>query len=218
MSKRGYKRRKLLIDKAQYKLLVVYLIHFVAVLVIVFSALVFIFTRQLEHSSLTAIQRQEVAGRILWFYGHLWPFMWGIFMLLVVHSIYVTHKIAGPLYRIKSVLWSVKNGDLTSRVKTRTGDYLTDHAQAVNDVIDTYRNKMEGLQVMSSSVDSARDNLSSAIDQGSLDEARQRFDELSDQIDGLHKSLGFFKVSTRSTGADSQIPRDATVEDLTPVA
>jgi hypothetical protein len=48
MSERGYKRRKLLIDKSQYRLLGVYLLHFIAVLVIVFSAFVFVFTLALH--------------------------------------------------------------------------------------------------------------------------------------------------------------------------
>ncbi len=218
MGYRSYKRRRLLIDKTQYKLLGVYLVHFVAVLVIVFSALVIVFTRQLEHSSLTAFQRQEVAAKIMWFYGQMWPFMWGIFMLLFIHSIYVTHKIAGPLYRIREVLKMVKRGNLTAKVKLRSGDYLRAEEQAVNEAIQSIHDKIEGLRENTSTCTSTLVELGRALEHGSSEQTEQRFNDLSSQIDGLRNSLGYFKVTGGGADADRVVDREATVEDLSPVA
>ncbi|MCK5406672.1 MAG: hypothetical protein KAJ37_04430 [Candidatus Krumholzibacteria bacterium] len=218
MEFRGYKRRRLLIDKTQYKLLGVYLVHFIAVLVIVFSALVIVFTRQLEHSSLTAFQRQEVAAKIMWFYGQMWPFMWGIFMLLFIHSVYVTHKIAGPLYRIREVLKMVKRGNLTAKVKLRSGDYLRAEEQVVNEAIQSIHDKIEGLRENTSSCTATLVELGRAIEHGSSDQTEQRFNDLSSQIDGLRNLLGYFKVTGGEPDANRGVDREATVEDLSPVA
>jgi methyl-accepting chemotaxis protein len=218
MAERSYKRRKLLIDKSQYRLLIVYLIHFTAVLVIVFSAFVLFFTRQLENSSLTAFQRQEVASKIMWFYGNIWPFMWGVFMLLVVHSIYVTHKIAGPLYRIRNVMRTVGAGDLTRRVTIRNRDYLREDADVINESIDKIHRKIADLSAISQSIDATAADLGRVIDQGSPDETRQRFGELSDEIESLRETLGYFTVSAAKGKVGAEIPREATVDDLTPVA
>lgn len=218
MAERSYKRRKLLIDKSQYRLLIVYLIHFTAVLVIVFSAFVLFFTRQLENSSLTAFQRQEVASKIMWFYGNIWPFMWGVFMLLVVHSIYVTHKIAGPLYRIRNVMRTVGAGDLTRRVTIRNRDYLREDADVINESIDKIHRKIADLSAISQSIDATAADLGRVIDQGSPDETRQRIGELSDEIESLRETLGYFTVSTAKGKVGTEIPREATVDDLTPVA
>jgi len=218
MAERGYKRRKLLIDKSQYRLLVVYLVHFIAVLVIVFSAFVLLFTRQLENSSLTAFQQQEVAGKIIWFYGNMWPFMWGIFMLLVVHSIYVTHKIAGPLYRIRNVMWSVGSGDLTRRVSLRNRDYLKEDAKVANEAIDKIHKKIVEIDKIAQSAGTTLSDVGEAIDRGSSDRARQRCDDLNSQFDQLRDSIGYFSLSTARAKPDGETPREATVEDLTPVA
>lgn len=218
MGYRSYKRRRLLIDKTQYKLLGVYLVHFIAVLVIVFSALVVVFTRQLETSSLTAFQRQEVAAKIMWFYGQMWPFMWGIFMLLFIHSVYVTHKIAGPLYRIREVLKMVKRGNLTAKVQLRSGDYLRTEEQVVNEAIQSIHDKIEGLRESTSSCTATLVELGRAIEHGSSDHTEQRFNDLSSQIDGLRNSLRFFKVTGEEPDADRGVDREATVEDLSPVA
>jgi hypothetical protein len=112
----------------------------------------------------------------------------------------------------------VKNGILTTRVTIRDRDYLREDAEAVNGVIDTYRNKMEGLHVTSSAVGTALAGLGRAIDQGSPDETRQRFGELNEKIDEIQTSLGYFKVSNRKADHGTEIPREATVEDLTPIA
>jgi methyl-accepting chemotaxis protein len=218
MEYRGYKRRRLLIDNTQYKLLGVYLIHFIAVLVIVFSALVIVFTRQLEHSSLTAFQRQEVAAKIMWFYGQIWPFMWGVFMLLFIHSVYVTHKIAGPLYRIREVLKSVKRGNLTAKAGLRSRDYLRTEAQVVNEAIQSIHDRIEGLRENTSSCTAALVELERAIEHGSSDQTEQRLNDLSSQIDGLRNSLGYFTVTSQGPDPDRGVAREATVEDLTPVA
>lgn len=218
MEYRGYKRRRLLIDKSQYKLLGVYLVHFVAVLVIVFSALVIVFTRQLENSSLTAFQRQEVAAKIMWFYGQIWPFMWGVFMLLFIHAAYVTHKIAGPLYRIREVLKSVKRGKLTEKVSLRSGDYLRTEAQVVNEAIQSIHVKIEGLRQNTSSCTAALVELERAIEHGSSDQTQQRLNDLSSQIDGLRNSLGYFEVANQGPDSHRGVAREATVEDLSPVA
>jgi methyl-accepting chemotaxis protein len=218
MEYRGYKRRRLLIDKSQYKLLGVYLVHFIAVLVIVFSALVIVFTRQLENSSLTAFQRQEVAAKIMWFYGQIWPFMWGVFMLLFIHSVYVTHKIAGPLYRIREVLKSVKRGKLTEKVALRRGDYLRTEAQVVNEAIQSIHDKIEGLRQNTSSCTAALVELERSFEHGSSDQTQQRLNDLSSQIDGLRNSLGYFKVANQGPDSDRGVAREATVEDLSPVA
>jgi methyl-accepting chemotaxis protein len=194
------------------------LIHFIAVLVIVFSALVIVFTRQLEHSSLTAFQRQEVAAKIMWFYGQIWPFMWGVFMLLFIHSVYVTHKIAGPLYRIREVLKSVKRGNLTAKAGLRSRDYLRTEAQVVNEAIQSIHDRIEGLRENTSSCTAALVELERAIEHGSSDQTEQRLNDLSSQIDGLRNSLGYFTVTSQGPDPDRGVAREATVEDLTPVA
>jgi methyl-accepting chemotaxis protein len=57
--------------------------------------------------------------------------------------IYLTHKIAGPLYRFEKSMEAVGRGDLTHVVKTRKGDELKDLEISFNDMIKNLRRKVE---------------------------------------------------------------------------
>ena len=59
--------------------------------------------------------------------------------------------------------------------------------------------------------------LGRAIGEGKPDETRQRFEELSAQIDDLRSTLGYFSVSKQKPAPAAEVPREATIEDLTPV-
>ena len=52
--------------------------------------------------------------------------------LIVVASIFLTHKVAGPLVRIKRVLSQMGQGNFSQRIQLRKGDELGDLAETVN--------------------------------------------------------------------------------------
>jgi methyl-accepting chemotaxis protein len=63
------------------------------------------------------------------------------FFLLIIFiglgSIYLTHKIAGPLFRIQKSLDSVKNGELNTRIYLRKYDEAMSVANSFNDALKT---------------------------------------------------------------------------------
>ena len=52
-------------------------------------------------------------------------------------GIYLSHKIAGPIYRIEKSLGTMAAGDLSSRIKLRKGDEMVSLADAVNKLTDS---------------------------------------------------------------------------------
>ncbi|MCK4993946.1 MAG: methyl-accepting chemotaxis protein [Candidatus Omnitrophica bacterium] len=67
----------------------------------------------------------------------------GSFLLFVL-SIFASHKIAGPLYRMENAANSIQNGDLTVDLsKLRAGDELGGLASALNGAITTLRTAMD---------------------------------------------------------------------------
>lgn len=51
-------------------------------------------------------------------------------------GIFISHRIAGPIYRIKKFLDDVTNGDYSQRLKLRKHDELKDVAEAMNKLVD----------------------------------------------------------------------------------
>jgi len=59
--------------------------------------------------------------------------------LVVLTGIFLSHKIAGPIYRMESFLKSMSAGDLTGRIVLRKGDELNNLAEGINSLNDELR-------------------------------------------------------------------------------
>ena len=54
--------------------------------------------------------------------------------LMLLISLYVSHRFAGPIYRFEKSCQSLSTGDLTHRVSLRTGDELMELQEEFNDM------------------------------------------------------------------------------------
>jgi len=64
--------------------------------------------------------------------------MWVILALVVaacLWSVFASHKVVGPMFRLKKVMRAVGEGDLTHRVQFRTRDRLKDVGAACDEMI-----------------------------------------------------------------------------------
>ncbi len=64
----------------------------------------------------------------------------------ILVTLFVSHKIAGPLYRFKKVMEAMGEGDFLSQVKIRKGDQLQDLAKIFDDMIAKNRVKIKALK------------------------------------------------------------------------
>jgi methyl-accepting chemotaxis protein len=120
----------------------------------------------------------------------------GIFMvkaglylgLMLLISLYVSHRFAGPIYRFEKSAQSLSTGDLTHRVSLRTGDELMElqeefnaMAASLQDLVREERSKAESLAADAGAI-------ASGLPEG---EAKSRLLALQD---GLRSLTGNFQV------------------------
>lgn len=60
----------------------------------------------------------------------------------IVVMLFVSHKIAGPIFRFEKDIKRVSNGDLTVRINLRKKDQLKDMALALNQMVQSLSSKM----------------------------------------------------------------------------
>lgn len=141
-----FKRRRLIVDRFQYRLLIFNWVYFLALL-LVFAGVVFLpLAIRMQSSSVSFAERQRLAEEFLSLHAHLWPAVFLLFALLSVHSIFVSHRIAGPLFRVRKVLGRVGEGDLSVRLSLRKNDYLVREAQAINEMIEALRTRVSDVK------------------------------------------------------------------------
>ncbi len=75
---------------------------------------------------------QDIANAFLALHEHFWPAILILLVIIGFHSIRVSHRMAGPVYRFKEVLKSVQKGDLTAHSILRKGDFFVDLMDEIN--------------------------------------------------------------------------------------
>lgn len=142
------KRRIYYIEKkfqTKYILLTIFLLltYTFAFIIIIFSP--YILTLSLDFYSLS--EKAEAARTLLLLHSKVWPGIGGIILLFGALSIFITHKIAGPLYRLKKSLSEINEGNLEVKVKLRKGDDLKDLAEHVNMLAEELRTFVNTVRV-----------------------------------------------------------------------
>ena len=188
------KRKRILIDDLQYRLLAVNLLYF-AVILVLFAAILFgPLVWQLGSSNLSPVERDQAATQLLSLHAWVWPPLLALLVLLAIHSVYVSHRIAGPLYQFRRLLRAVKDGNLTVRARLREKDYLESEAAIINELIESLSTRIRGIEEQSVEVREGLDKLRRVADRGSREELSQNIRSLRKQADQLQLALSQFKT------------------------
>eukprot|EP01156_Anaeramoeba_ignava_P005910 Anaeramoba_ignava/a347284_143.p1 GENE.a347284_143~~a347284_143.p1 ORF type:complete len:219 (-),score=15.41 a347284_143:71-727(-) len=101
--------------------------------------------------------------------------------------IFVTHTIAGPVYRMERVVRNVGEGDLTHFIKLRPKDELKDLADAMNEMTMGLRNK---ILTFKDSMAKISTGLTAMKNSESLD----KIDEIMESVSGMEETLQSFTL------------------------
>jgi HAMP domain-containing protein len=76
----------------------------------------------------------------------VWPILAVLIPAAAVFSIYLTHRLAGPLFRIERTARELIRGNLALRIRLRKGDELHELAGLLNEVLDTLEQAFRGIR------------------------------------------------------------------------
>ncbi len=119
----------------------------------------------------------------------------GISSLLIILGlmalvIFYTHRIAGPLYRIKVCAKSIGEGRLGTKVKFRQRDVIHPFAASLNEMTYSYSEKVRALTLEINELKSAVTELKSLTENGNdTDAALKKALDKDSQIKGLLDSI-----------------------------
>jgi len=108
-------------------------------------------------------------------------------VVTIFFTLIISHRIAGPAYRIKKTLFSVGNGDFSSVCRVRQKDSLQDVASALNVMMAEVR---KNLVVINNSLTALKDKLEDAQKSKSVDVSELK--ELKKGASEVDKALHYF--------------------------
>jgi methyl-accepting chemotaxis protein len=127
-----YKRSIYFIDRRyQTKYIVLTLMMLLAYTVTLITMVFAPYVIDLASGGTFALQT-EAARTLLALHKRIWPGVIAAMLLFSMLSVYISHQVAGPVYRIKNAMQKILAGDLTSPVHLRHRDDLKDLAECTN--------------------------------------------------------------------------------------
>lgn len=220
MATRPYKRRRILIDDFQYRLLFINLLYFCTILFIFAAALFLPLILQLYSPTLSITEQAEAASQFLSLHTRVWPAVFVVFILLTVHSVFVSHRIAGPLYRFRKIFRAVADGDLSSHPPLRKNDYLGKEFDFIREMITSLRAKLKDIEDPCKEARALVGALEQAVEDGSRDEMIHSIERLRSKMERIQVSLDHFRMDRgESCDEDLAIPvaPPSTSEDSVPL-
>jgi len=111
--------------------------------------------------------------------------------------IFLSHRLAGPLYRFENILNSIKKGDLTQRFKLRENDQFAELANSINEHTDTLDKNMGHLKagVMEFSQLASKMQTALTSDPSANKELERLLQEMSKKLQALEGAANYFKTS-----------------------
>ncbi|MFZ3073101.1 MAG: HAMP domain-containing protein [Thermodesulfobacteriota bacterium] len=92
----------------------------------------------------TQLSSQEgnaaIAAEILALHKRLWPAVLVISILVFIQTIFASHRVAGPVYRLEKALEELARGNYKERVRLRKGDEFVEIEQLVNTLAESLGN------------------------------------------------------------------------------
>jgi methyl-accepting chemotaxis protein len=152
-------RRHYYIDKKFQSKIFFLTITLLAFYSLIFVTVLFFPTMSSFSSSSTSPEQVEAARTLLLLHAKVWPAI-GISMLILSGlSIFISHRIAGPIYRIRTALAEIFAGDLTTKIRLRKGDDLQEVAEQVNQLKDQLQCFMQALKTQHGELSQQLDEL-----------------------------------------------------------
>ncbi|MDB4349494.1 methyl-accepting chemotaxis protein [Omnitrophica bacterium] len=99
--------------------------------------------------------------------------------------IFLSHRIAGPLFRFEDALRDISRGNLAGRISLRKADQLTGLQDSLNTTLDSLDSKLGGI----------KKDLDEASDLASRHDAQRHAQNIKDAIAKAQEKFSFFKTS-----------------------
>ena len=197
------RRRKYIVDKKlQYRLLAYSGIYFVVIVAVIGMALFIPLANQVTSPDLTPRQQGEAADKILYIHAVFWPAVFLLLCVLAAHSVLISNKIAGPLHRFQRMFERITEGDLSTTMKIRKGDYLLVEQTKIAQMIEALRDRIERIRGEQQALAEGLKELSLTGMDKVNDEAKKRLNWLEERSNRLKEEISFFKTSVDTDSDD----------------
>ena len=184
-----FARRRLFVHPFQYRLLAANLAYGLLIALVVGGAVFFPLISELDQPGLSLEEKDRVAQQFLNLHNQLWPWLCVTLLVIVVHSVFFVHRVAGPMYRFRMIFQAIAEGRWVLRAKLRRHDYLHTDADELNDMLSSLESKARHIDVQLREIEDTCHRLPRLVDDRSRGRMSSTHAVLAARIRSLHESV-----------------------------
>lgn len=144
----------------------------------------------------------ELASVLLYLHGRYWILALILFILVTIDAIRISHRTAGPMYRMARVMRETARGQFSGTVRLRKRDYLHHEADALNELLAYTQSLRADAKAASARLDEYLAAHNEAFEEG-------RLEGIEEARDLLRRELGQHETASSDEGA---IPHSSRTE------
>lgn len=201
-----FKKRQLIVSHMQYKLMVGNFLYLLAMVLVFVTGIIVPLALTLDDPSLSETQREETSRQVLALHGQLGIAVPLILALCVLHSLFVSHRIAGPLYRFIRIFKAVGEGDLSKPVRVRRGDYVSQEASGVDEMVSSLAGRIRSIRKSYEEVGSTLPRLIDALGRGDRRDSEVLVGQMGTRLDELGLQIRAFKLPESDVETRPSLP------------
>jgi hypothetical protein len=194
---RFFKRRRYIIHrKLQLTLIIISLSYVIFFCAVIGTYLFIPLMIELDKSDIGSDQALVAAKRILYLNEKFWPALLLSFFAIGCHSLFISHKIVGPLYRFNLIFKAIKEGIVPAPIQLRPGDYLYSEMENINQMLERLKEKLTEVQEAQAHLNRSIIKCKDTVSHSSMNELIKNMEDLAEQGKKLEEKLGYFKVNS----------------------
>ena len=168
-----------------------YLLSYIVILNLV---LYFPILHTLSSKDASLMEQEKAAALFFSLETNYLPFMLLLMVLFCLHTLTVTHKFFGPIFRVKMLLKQMSEGDLSIKCHFRKSDYLFDLRDSFNEMLGSLNGLVKEISQRNKKNSLALSEVASELrkDDFAKDQLIQKIDAIQDRI---KKNDGSFKLA-----------------------
>ncbi len=142
-----FRRRRFLIDRSLQFRFIAASLGYVAFYIVMMAVATFIpLVFELNAADPNSHQAYLVANNFIYLHRHVWPIALLVLIVVSLHSLWLSHKVAGPLFRFRKIFQALAGGKLPREQQLRKRDFLQPEMKMINGMLRDLQAKMASLQ------------------------------------------------------------------------
>ena len=191
-------RRRFILNKnLQYSILLISFFYVILIFLVAGAALFAPLMIEMDTAAYASQEVLEASHQLLYLHENFWPAGLLCLFLIGLHSIRTSHRIAGPVHRLRNVLENIKDGNLPGPLhRSRRGDYLEDEIELTNQMLENLRTKIGEIQKTYEQLSAAINTCDKLTIQTASDEIIHCMKDIKERENKLEETIRHFRIES----------------------